>query len=124
MGIRVVKILNPQGHIVFPLPLDLTQEGRVSIGAIIEKRALVERQDTRVVSRFVTDEEPRIKAQFEKSLKNCHRYPLSAPSFIRSIDDHNFAKLRHYRSLKVFNMLMEWLIMGFRVVRWFFGYDG
>src|ERR1700735_5022066 len=105
--IRIVKILKSEGHVLAPLPLDRTQQEGVSIGPIIEKRTLVKRQDARVVSRLAADEEPRVVPKFQKPLKDCDRYPLSAAPFVRSIDDHNLTKLSHRRLHKELQRVSE-----------------
>jgi hypothetical protein len=62
----MIEILAPEEEVIAPSLLDLPQEASVSIGPIVEKRTFVKRHDPRVISKFVTDEEPRVETKFQK----------------------------------------------------------
>ncbi|MEI9984091.1 MAG: hypothetical protein WDN69_13310 [Aliidongia sp.] len=101
MGIRVIEIFKPQGHVSASLLLDLSPEALICIGPVIEKWTLVKRQNAGVISRLIADEEPGIEAKLQKSIKNCHRHTLGSAPFVCGVDDHNFTELSRHRFLKL-----------------------
>jgi hypothetical protein len=66
MRIWMIEILAPEEAVIAPSLLEFPQKASVSIGPIVEKRTFVKRHDARVISGFVTDEEPRVETKFQK----------------------------------------------------------